>query len=50
MLHIEEDYEIPIELNYYQNHEHFINSAEQNTTQNMTDYAKQELKRRSSMN
>ena len=44
MLHIEEEYETPIDSNFYQNLED-LNISEQNIMQNMTDYTKQELKK-----
>ena len=45
MLHIEEEYETPIDSNFYQNLEDFFSISEQNIMQKMTDYTKQELKK-----
>ena len=50
MPHVAEDYEIPIELNYYHNQENFDNSDKQNNTQNIKDYTKQEFKESSGTN
>ena len=50
MLHIEEEYEIPIESNYYHNHENFHFSDKQNNTHYIADYTKQELEGSSSTN
>ena len=50
MLQIENEYESPIERNFYRNNENFNNFDKSDNTQNITDYSEQELKGSSSKN
>ena len=50
ILQIENEYETPTESNYYQTNQKLINFEKSDNTQNITDYAEQELKESSSMN